>query len=127
MDKHWHTVHSGDLEWQDDIDILDLGHGVQVKILFQDRDNQHTDMLVKFPPGYEEPRHNHQSSHSIIVLEGVQIAEGEPLQPGDYCWASGGRPHGPFEYPQGCVVFVSFRGPSVKHLYTGSPAGGLES
>jgi haloalkane dehalogenase len=44
------------------------------------------------------------------------------MRPGDYVWASGPEPHGPFEYPEGCVVFVSFRGPSIKHIYPGSPA-----
>jgi hypothetical protein len=40
--------------------------------------------LIRFPAGYVEPCHNHASSHSVLVLEGVQIAEGEPLHPGDY-------------------------------------------
>jgi len=122
MAKTWHTAHRWDLDWRDDVDILTLGNGVQVKIFFQDPETQHTDMLVKFPPGYVEPEHTHEASHSIMVLEGVQIANGEPMRPGDYVWASGPEPHGPFEYPEGCVVFVSFRGPSIKHLYPGSPA-----
>jgi anti-sigma factor ChrR (cupin superfamily) len=116
MGKAWHTAHRWDLEWQDDVDILKLGHGVQVKVLYQDLETEHTDMLVKFPPGYVEPVHTHEASHSIAVLEGVQIANGEPMRAGDYVWASGPEPHGPFEYPEGCVVFVSFRGPSIKHV-----------
>jgi quercetin dioxygenase-like cupin family protein len=117
MGAAWHTAHRWDLEWQDDIDILQLGNGVQVKVLYQDPATEHTDMLVKFPPGYVEPIHTHDASHSIVVLEGVQVAAGEAMHPGDYVWASGPEPHGPFEYPEGCVVFVSFRGPSIKHVY----------
>lgn len=30
---------------------------------------------------------------------------------------------GPYEYPEGCVVFASFRGLSARHRYDGSPAG----
>ena len=123
MGKAWSTAHRWELEWQDDVDILTLGHGVQVKILYQDHETQHTDMLVKFPAGYVEPVHTHEASHSIMVLEGVQIANGEPMHAGDYVWASGPEPHGPFEYPEGCIVFVSFHGPSIKHIYPGSPAG----
>lgn len=122
MGKAWHTAHRWDLEWVDDVDILTLGHGVQVKILYQDLETEHTDMLVKFPAGYVEPVHTHEASHSIMVLEGLQIANGEPMRPGDYIWASGPEEHGPFEYPEGCIVFVSFRGPSTKHIYPGSPA-----
>lgn len=123
MGKAFTTAHRWDLEWQDDTDILSLGNGVKVKVLYEDRETQHADMLVKFPPGYVEPLHNHDSSHSIIVLEGLQIAAGDPLRPGDYCWASGEEPHGPFEYPEGATVFVSFRGASAQHRYEGSPAG----
>jgi anti-sigma factor ChrR (cupin superfamily) len=121
----FHRAHRWALEWQDDIDILTLGAGVQVKVLYQDLATEHTDMLIRFPPGYREPRHNHASSHSVVVLEGLQIAEGEPMRPGDYVWADGSRPHGPFEYPEGCVVFASFRGPSSQHRYQGSPAGDI--
>jgi anti-sigma factor ChrR (cupin superfamily) len=125
MGKHWHTAHRWDLEWQDDADILTLGNGVQVKVLYQDLEAQHTDMLIKFPPGYTEPLHKHDASHSVIVLEGLQIAAGEPMRPGDYVWASGEEAHGPFEYPEGCTVFASFRGPSSQHRYPGSVAGDM--
>lgn len=125
MGQAFVTAHRWDLDWQDDTDILSLGQGVQVKVLYSDADNEHADMLIKFPPGYVEPKHNHDSSHSIVVLEGLQIAAGDPLRPGDYCWASGEEPHGPFEYPEGCVVFASFRGASSLHRYPGSPAGDL--
>ena len=34
MGKHWHTAHRWDLDWEDDVDILTLGHGVRVKVLY---------------------------------------------------------------------------------------------
>ena len=40
--------------------------------------------MLEFPRGYVEPVHTHDSSHSIIVLEGLQIAGGEPMHPGDH-------------------------------------------
>lgn len=125
MSEAYHTAHRWEIDWEDDVDVLTLRQGVQVKIYHQDPETEHTDMLIKFPPGYVEPEHNHDSSHSVVVLEGLQIANGEPMRPGDYVWASGEEPHGPFEYPEGCVVFASFRGPSSQHRYEGSPAGGL--
>lgn len=123
MSKAWHTAHRWEMDWQDDVDVLTLRGGVQVKILYEDPENEHTDMLIKFPPGFVEPLHNHDSSHSVFVLEGLQIAAGEHMRPGGYVWASGEEPHGPFEYPEGCVVFASFRGASSQHKYEGSPAG----
>ena len=89
MGKAFHTAHRWDLEWQDDVDVLSLRGGVQVKVFYEDPDLGVADMLIKFPPGYVEPEHAHQSSHSIVVLEGVQIVRGVALHPGDYVWASG--------------------------------------
>lgn len=125
MGSAFHTAHRWEIDWQDDVDILTLGNGVRVKVFYEDKSTDHVDMLIKFPPGYVEPRHNHESSHSVIVLEGLQIAEGERMLPGDYVWADGTLPHGPFEYPEGCTVFASFRGPSAHHRYEGSPAGDI--
>lgn len=119
----FYRVHRWDVDWQDDVDILTLGHGVQVKVLHQDAETQLTDILIKFPPGYVEPRHTHDSEHSVVVLEGLQIAEGEHLHAGDYVFGGANLPHGPFEYPEGCVVFASFRGASAQHRYPGSRAG----
>ena len=125
MGKVFHTAHRWDFDWQDDVDVLTLGKGVQVKVYYQDPETQQLDLLIKFPPGYVEPRHTHDSSHSVVVLEGLQIAAGEPMRPGDYVWARGDEPHGPFEYPEGCVVFASFSGRSAQHRYPGSPAGDI--
>ena len=123
MPESFHTAHRWDLQWQDDSEVLSLGSGVQVKVLYQDPASGIADMLVKFPPGYVEPEHAHESSHAVVVLEGTQIVRGEHMRPGDYVWAAGPEAHGPFEYPEGCVVFASFRGASALHRYEGSPAG----
>ncbi|MGH9102266.1 MAG: cupin domain-containing protein [Acidimicrobiales bacterium] len=123
VSKSFHTAQRWELEWESDVDVLSLGNGVQVKVFYQDRETGHADMLVKFPPGYTEPEHSHESSHSVVVLEGVQIVRGVHVHPGDYVWAAGPEPHGPFHYPEGCVVFASFRGGSSLHRYAGSPAG----
>jgi anti-sigma factor ChrR (cupin superfamily) len=123
MGKPFHTAHRWDLQWQDDVDVLSLRDGVQVKVFYEDPELGVADMLIKFPPGYVEPEHAHASSHSIVVLEGAQLVRGVHLHPGDYVWAAGPEPHGPYEYPEGCVVFASFRGLSSQHRYHGSPAG----
>lgn len=119
------TAHRWELQWTEDAEVLDLGHGVQVKVFYHDPDSQQTDMLIKFPPGYTEPEHAHDSAHSVVVLEGLQIVGGEHMRPGDYVLGNRNVPHGPFEYPEGCVVFASFRGASARHRYSGSPAGDI--
>jgi anti-sigma factor ChrR (cupin superfamily) len=119
----FHTAHRWELDWEDDVDVLTLRSGVQVKVYFRDEENELLDLLIKFPAGYVEPEHAHASSHSIVVLEGLQIVRGEHQRPGDYLWAAPESTHGPFEYPEGCVVFGSFRGLSARHRYPGSPGG----
>jgi len=81
--------------WQDDVDVLTLRNRVQVKVLNRDPANHQTDMLVKFPAGYVEPEHTHDSTHAIMVVEGVQVAEGEPMRPGDYDALARRTPDGP--------------------------------
>jgi anti-sigma factor ChrR (cupin superfamily) len=122
MSKAIHKAHRWDLAWKDDVDLFSLRNGVQVKVLYQDSEAGITDTLVKFPPGYTEPRHVHEGSHSVCVIEGLQIAEGEPMRPGDYVYGGPRQAHGPFDYPEGCIVFSSHRGPT-QHRYPGSPAG----
>lgn len=121
MGKAIYLAHRWDVAWSDD-PLYALERGVQVKVLYQDPDEGITDALIKFPPGYIEPRHVHDGSHSVIVVEGLQIAEGEDMRPGDYVYGGAGGAHGPFEYPEGCIVFSSMRG-GTKHRYEGSPAG----
>jgi anti-sigma factor ChrR (cupin superfamily) len=123
MPDRFVTAHRWELDWQEDLDVLTLGNGVQVKVFRHEPERGRLDLLVKFPAGYVEPAHAHDSEHAIVVLEGVQIVDGVHLHPGDYCY--GGREviHGPFEYPEGCIVFASFTGASSQHRYPGSPGG----
>ena len=88
MGKAFHTAHRWELDWEDDVDVLSLRDGVQVKVFYSDPEAGVADMLIKFPPGYTEPEHAHHSSHSILVLEGVQIVKGVHLHPA----TTSGRP-----------------------------------
>ena len=92
------TAHRFDGPWLEDVDTLTLGRGVRVKILFQD--DTHTDMLVKFPPGYVEPEHTHQASHSVLIVEGLQILHGEQMRPGDSFGPRAWSPTAPSNTPK---------------------------
>lgn len=123
--SQFNVAHRWDVEWQDDTDVLALGHGVKVKVYYHDPATGHADMLIRFPPGYTEPEHAHASEHSVVVLEGLQIVGDHHMRPGDSVYAPAEVPHGPFHYPEGCVVFASFRGGTALHRYEGSPAGSI--
>lgn len=126
MAEDFLIVRQSDVAWQDDegdTDVLSLGRGVRVKVLYQDEEQ--TDLLVRFPPGYKEPAHTHHGEHHGVVLEGRMLVQGQELGPGDLVIGPRDVMHGPYTYPDGCTGFVTFRG-SARHLYDGSPAGGAD-
>ncbi|MFQ5880256.1 MAG: cupin domain-containing protein [Dehalococcoidia bacterium] len=111
------TINTAKIDWEDDT-ITKLPKGVQSKLLFHDPKTGRRDMLIRFPDGYVEPRHVHEGAHGVVVLRGQQVAEGVPLNPGDYCYGAANIEHGPFEYhgEDGCVVFAVMVGDPV-HKY----------
>ena len=106
------VIHVDEIEWQEGSKQLTLPEGVRMKIFVEDEAAGRTDALIHFPPGYVEPRHTHGASHSGTLLDGRWIVEGKELHKGGYFFgpAGNGEPHGPFESPDGTLVFVSFRG-----------------
>ncbi len=117
-DRRFRAIHDKDVPWQDKIagKLLTLPKGVKVKIFAYDPVMRRVDMKVKFPPGYVEPAHTHKSWHSILVTKGRMCVAGKDLRPGDYVFGWD-RPHGPYEYPDGCEVFVVFMGEGTQHVW----------
>jgi len=114
-DHTFRAIHDDEIPWQEGSkSVLKLPDGVQVKIFAHDKAMGRVDMKVKFPPGYVEPEHAHKSWHSIVVLKGRMCVAGKDLRPGDYVFGWN-ELHGPYEYPDGCEVFVVFMGESVAH------------
>lgn len=112
------ALHDDEAEWEngEDNNLLTLPKGVKVKILNHDPAMGRIDMKVRFPPGYVEPEHSHRSWHSIIVLKGRMCVAGKDLRPGDYVFGWD-TVHGPYEYPDGCEVFVVFMGEGTEHRW----------
>lgn len=98
------TVDTENVDW-DHAAEHNLPEGIQVKFLNRDTEARRSDKLIKFPPGYLEPEHTHASVHSTMVVAGRMLVHGHELTPGDYIFGPSGTPHGPMEYPDGCIVF----------------------
>ena len=115
-DHTFKAIYDHEVEWEsDDVrGILKLPPGVKVKVLNYDPVMKRIDMKQRFPAGYVEPKHTHTSWHSILVTKGRMCVAGKDLRPGDYVFGWD-QPHGPYEYPDGCEVFVVFMGESVAH------------
>jgi hypothetical protein len=117
-DHTFKAIYDRDVAWEEGVanELLTLPKGVQVKVFAHDPAMKRIDMKVKFPPGYVEPEHSHKSWHSIVVLKGRMCVAGKDLRPGDYVFGWD-RPHGPYEYPEGCEVFVVFMGEGTQHVW----------
>jgi hypothetical protein len=117
-DHTFKAIYDREIEWREDAanELLTLPKGVKVKIFAYDPVMKRIDMKVQFPPGYVEPVHSHKSWHSIVVLKGRMCVAGKDLRPGDYVFGWD-LPHGPYEYPDGCEVFVVFMGEGTQHVW----------
>ncbi|MBT3352363.1 MAG: hypothetical protein HOJ95_04940 [Nitrospinaceae bacterium] len=118
FDNRFRAIYDKTVKWQESsaIELLTLPKGVKVKIFNHDPVMQRIDMKVKFPKGYVEPVHVHKSWHSILVTKGRMCVAGKDLRPGDYVFGWD-LPHGPYEYPDGCEVFVVFMGGGTQHIW----------
>ena len=98
-----------------------LPEGCEYRIFKDDEGDGERAVMVRFPPGYLEPRHQHESEHWGIVVDGEMHVDGHILRKGDFHHAPANIPHGPFFYPKGCIVFgttrASARGGSILHVY----------
>lgn len=109
------SVDADEVDW-DDAELLGLPEGLAVKVVNENEAEGRTDMLVKYPEGYHEPRHTHESAHACLVLDGRILIDGRELTPGDYIYGQK-VPHGPWEFPDGGMNFVSFVGGSPLHRW----------
>jgi hypothetical protein len=117
-DHRFRAIHDREIKWQEGAAtrLLTLPPGVKVKIFAHDPVMKRIDMKVKFPKGYVEPAHTHKSWHSILVTKGRMCVAGKDLRPGDYVFGWDTL-HGPYEYPDGCEVFVVFVGDATQHAW----------
>lgn len=117
FDRTFKAIYDREIPWEsDDVrGILKLPPGVQVKVLNYDPVMKRIDMKQRFPAGYVEPKHTHRSWHSILVTKGRMCVAGKDLRPGDYVFGWD-IPHGPYEYPDGCEVFIVYMGDAA-HIW----------
>ena len=121
------AIYDKDIPWEsDDVrGILTLPKGVKVKVLNHDPVMGRIDMKQRFPAGYVEPKHTHKSWHSILVTKGRMCVAGKDLRPGDYVFGWD-IPHGPYEYPDGCEVFIVYMGDPT-HVWAGDSLASHEN
>ena len=84
----------------------------ELEILHQDQRTGAEHYIVRYRPGTKARLHRHTAAHTIIVLEGHMMVDGQLLDPGGYAHHPGGTTmlHEP-AIDEGCTFVLLFDGP----------------
>jgi quercetin dioxygenase-like cupin family protein len=88
--------------------------GHEFGLLRVDEDTGGLTALVRYGPGFREPRQSHTYGHAVFVVRGTiyDANTGETLVPaGGYWYAPAGDVHGPFSFAPDTLVFFTTDGP----------------
>src|SRR5258708_7521990 len=72
------TLRAAEGEW------MELGPGIQIKLLHQDMVGRRQMLLLVADPGAVHPAHMHETDEEIFVVSGDLTIDGEELGPGDF-------------------------------------------
>lgn len=104
----------------DRLGTLDLGvsqltvydQPISLRQLYEDPRTGSEHYVVRYPEGLRGMRHRHTAAHTIVVLEGALLANGEILHSGSYAHFPGGTVmHHEAAPGQGCLFVLIFDGP----------------
>jgi quercetin dioxygenase-like cupin family protein len=89
---------------------------VSLQLLYQDRESGAEHYLVRYPAGLRAAHHTHSAAHTMVVLEGHLLANGQRVGPSGYVHFPAGSVmhHAPSE-DEDCVFVVIFHGPYDVH------------
>ena len=85
---------------------------IGLRLLYQDVRSGAEHYLIRYPTGLRARRHRHSAAHTIVVLEGELLANGQPLAAGSYAYfpAQTAMHHEPAA-DHGCLFVIIFDGP----------------
>ena len=97
-----------DIPWEDRVNVDNWPS--RAGMYYDNRDLELCIRLIDYPLGSIEPRHVHAGMHATTVLKGRAIIDGLTLGPLDVVIGPSNEPHGPLEYPDGCILLSAFQG-----------------
>ena len=96
QEKRSLTVNANKIAWTA-VHLPGVPDGLLQRVLHDNKQNQLSSAIVKFPKGFREPRHYHtKCGHSIYILKGRLRAPEGVLTPGMFTYAAVTERHGPF-------------------------------
>jgi len=94
------TMRAAEMRW------IDVGPGVEVKVLRVDHERRDQTVLIRMQPGAVVVGHRHTQDEECLILEGeVLIGEHRLLQ-GDMHVAKPGAVHPPIRAPDGALLLI---------------------
>jgi quercetin dioxygenase-like cupin family protein len=86
---------------------------IGLRLLHQDPSSGEEHYLVRYPAGLGVQRHRHTAAHTIVVLEGSLVVNGQVVGPGTYCHFPPGQPMHHAPTAEGPCLFLNiFHGPA---------------
>ncbi|MFQ5896216.1 MAG: cupin domain-containing protein [Nitrospinota bacterium] len=114
--KEFVALYTREIPWCEEHPLLRVPPGARAKFLGADPATGRADVILQLPPGFLEARHSHAYYHSACVLEGAIEAAGKRLGADDYLFGWQG-PHGPFTFPEGATLLVSYHGRDLPRMW----------
>jgi quercetin dioxygenase-like cupin family protein len=85
---------------------------IGLRLLHRDEATGGEHYLVRYPVGLKAQGHTHTAGHTMLVLEGQLLANGELLGPGSYChFPAGEVMHHEPAPGHDCLLVTIFDGP----------------
>ena len=106
-------VNPADIEWRPS-----QFEGIQIKVLYEDKDKGEMTCLLKWEPGATLPMHKHPEIEPSFVLEGSFYDHDGICRAGEYVWRKAGSTHETYS-EEGCVILAVYRKPN---LFRSGPA-----
>lgn len=100
-------VDPGKIEWSPS-----QFEGIQIKVLYEDREKGEMTCLLKWEPGATLPMHKHPEIEQSFVLEGSFYDHDGICRAGQYVWRTPGSFHETHS-DEGAVLLAVYRKPNV--------------
>jgi len=88
------------------VDWKPIGEGVASRVLTVDKEAGSKTHMIRMDPGSYVPEHRHGGGEDVLVLSGDLEVHGQPMGPGDYCFAEAGSTHRKSFSKTGAVLLV---------------------
>ena len=86
--------------------------GIQIKVLYEDREKGEMTCLLKWEPGTTLPFHKHPEIEQTYVLEGSFYDHDGIARAGEFAWRHAGSFH-ETKSDEGCVILAIYRKPNI--------------